>query len=64
MANVPDEFVGRQIEDFVQRERQLDDAEIRSEVSAVDGTSADERVSNLTGQNIDFAAFEAFDVGW
>ena len=53
----------RQIEHAMQRERQLDDAEIRREVSAVDRARADEQIANLTCQDVDFVAFEAFDVG-
>ena len=64
VADVPDELVGGQIEDFMQREGQLDDAEIRREVSAVDRARADEQIANLTCQDIDLAAFKAFDVGW
>ena len=63
MADVPDELIGGKIEHSVKRERQLDDAEIRRQMAAVDGARADEQVANLTCQDVDFFTPEALDVG-
>ena len=56
MADVPNQPIGRKIEHAMQRERQLDDAEVRREVAAVDGARSNEQIANLTRQDVDFVA--------
>ena len=41
VADVPDQPVGRRVENVVQRDRQLDDAEAGAEMAAGDGDSVD-----------------------
>src|SRR5439155_12624822 len=50
MAYVPDKFVLRGIEDMVQRETQLDDAEVWPQVTAIFGKYRDQFVPDLLGQ--------------
>ena len=62
VADVPNEPVGGKIEHAVQRQRQLDDAQVRREVAAVDGTRSNEQLANLTCQDVHLVALEALHV--
>src|SRR6266478_124256 len=50
MAYVPDKFVLRRVEDVMQRDGQLDHAQIRAEVAAIPGQALDEFQANLFRQ--------------
>ena len=50
VAGVPQDRVGRRFEHPVQRERQLDGAEVGAEVSAALGDGVDDEVADLAGQ--------------
>ena len=62
MADVPHQLVRRKVEHAMERERELDDAEVGSQVAAVDGTRADEKVANLAREDVNLVAPEALDV--
>ncbi len=63
MAHVPDELVDGQIENAMECQRQLDDAEIRCEVTTVDGARSHEQIAYLATQDVDLLAPQALDVG-
>ena len=50
VPGVEDDRVARRVEDAVQRDRQLDDAEIRAEVPAGAGDVLDEELADLRGE--------------
>ena len=50
VADVPDELIARRVEDVVQRDRQLHDAEPRADVSAGARADVDEPRAHLGGQ--------------
>src|SRR6185312_810273 len=59
MADVPDELVGRRVEDVVQRDGQLDDAETRTKVSAGGGDHVDGLGAQLIGNLPEVARIDA-----
>ena len=63
MADVPHDDVARQVKHAVERDRQLDDAEVGGEMAAVGGANADQRLAYLTRQQIEFGAVEPLHVG-
>ena len=49
MADIPDQPVARRIEDVMQRDGELDDAEPRAKMAAGDGYRVDELLAQLFG---------------
>ena len=56
MAHVPDEFVLGRVEDAVQRDGQLDHAEVRAEMPAALGQPGDQFLPDFPGQFLQSAA--------
>ncbi len=63
MPGVEDDRVVRRIEHPVQRERQLDDAEIGPEVAAGCGDFVNQKVANLVGQILQFRLRKVLQIG-
>ena len=63
VGDVEDKLVGRRIEDAVQRDRELDDAEIGADVAAVAGRDGDEFLADFLGELRQLVGAEGFDVG-
>ena len=63
VAHVPQQFVGRQVQDAMKCERQFDHAEIGSEMPAVARARHDQHVANLASEVVEILAFERFNVG-
>ena len=63
VAGVPEDRVGRRLEHAVQRQRQLDRAEIGSEVSGVLGDRFDDHVADLAGQFVELLVRQTAQVG-
>ena len=63
VAGVPDQRVARGVEHPVQRDGQLDDAEVRPEVPAGPGDARDEESADLGGQLGDLSRVEPPEVG-
>src|SRR5689334_483611 len=59
MANIPDELVGRRVENIVQRDGQLDDAEARTKMSAGGGDHVDGLGAQLIGNLPEVARIDA-----
>src|SRR5262249_239459 len=55
VAGVPDDLVARRLEHLVERERQLDGAEVRADVSAGDGVALDQEPPDLRGEIVELA---------
>jgi hypothetical protein len=62
MAHVPDEFIPGRGENFVQRDGQLDHAEVRAEMSAALGQPGDEFLADFAGKFLQLRQREFFDV--
>ena len=62
MAHVPDEFVLGRGENLVQRDGQLDDAEVRAEVAAALGEALDQLGADFAGEFLQLRHRELFDV--
>ena len=62
MADVPDQPVGRRIENIMQRDRELDHAEAGAEMAAGDGDSVDGLAAQFVGDLPQLARFEAPEV--
>ena len=62
VAHVPDELVVRGRKDFVQRDRQLDDAEVGSKMPPVGGQLRDQFVANFLGQFLQLGHGQFLDV--
>ena len=58
VADVPDQPVARRVEDVVQRDRQLDDAEAGAEMAAGDRDGVDRLVAQLVGKLAQLAVLE------
>ncbi len=52
MTGVPQDRIGRRVEDPVERQRQFDRAEVRAEVATVLRDGLDDEVADLTGERI------------
>ena len=63
VADVPDDAVGGSVEDIVQRDGQLDDAEARAEMPAGDRNRADRLGAQFVGDLDEFAGAEIAQVG-
>ncbi len=63
VADVEDKAIGRRIENGVQRDGQLDHAQIRPEMAAGLGQNGDEFVANLLGQLGKLLHRYFFDIG-
>ena len=63
VADVEDEVVGRRVEDGVERDGQLDHAEVRPEMAARLGQHGDEFLADFLGQRGKLLQRELFDVG-
>src|SRR5438270_7283549 len=63
VARVPQEDVARRVEDAVQGEGELDDAEVRPEVPASDGHGLDDEGPDLAGEGRELLVAEPSDVG-
>ena len=63
MAGVPDDRVVWGVEHAVQRERELDRAEVRAEVSAVRRDRLHDQVADLVGELVELGRVEATEVG-
>ena len=55
VAGVPEDRVGRRLEHAVQRQRQLDRAEVGTEVPGVLGDRLDDDVADLAGEFVELA---------
>ena len=64
VGHVEDEFVLRRTEDAVQRDRELDHAEIGTDVAAVLGGDGDETLADLLGEQRELLRSEGLDVFW
>ncbi len=62
MADVKDEFVARSFEDAMQRDRQLDHAEIRPKVAARLGENVDQLVPHFLRELRQIVFLQRFDV--
>jgi hypothetical protein len=62
MAHVPDKFILRRGENLVQRDGQLDDAEVRAEVAAAFGEALDQLGADFAGELLQLRHRELFDV--
>ncbi len=63
VADVPDDPVVRRVEDVVQRDRQLDRAEVRREVAAGLRDGLDDELAQLAGEHLELGARQATHVG-
>ena len=63
VAGVPDDPVARRLEQPVERDRQLDDAERRAEVAAGRGDGRDDRLADLGGELRELGLGQAAKVG-
>ena len=63
VADVPDDPVVRRVEDVVQRDRQLDRAEVRREVAAGLRDGLDDEFAQLAGEHLELGARQAAHVG-
>ena len=63
VAGVPDDPVARRLEQSMQRDRQLDDAERRAEVAAGLGDGPDDRLADLGGELGELGFGQAAQVG-
>ena len=59
MADVPDDLIFRGVEHAVQRQGQLDHAQIGAEMAAVLGTRVDQNGPNFAGEYVDFRPRES-----
>jgi len=62
MAGVPDQAVAAEVERGVQRQRQLDHAEIRGEVGAAGAQQLAKRLAHLACQLVELLGRQAFQV--
>ena len=62
VPGVPEDRVGGRFEDAVQGERQLDGAEVGSEVAAVLGDGGDDEVADLAGQLVELGVAQVAEV--
>ncbi len=63
VAGVPDDLVARRLHEPVERQRELDDAERRAQVTAGDRHGLDDRVADLGGELGQLGIVEAAQVG-
>jgi hypothetical protein len=63
VAGVPHDPVAWGVEDAVDRERQLDDAQVGPEMAATRGARADELVPDLAGQGVQLVVGEVAEIG-
>ena len=63
VADVPDDPVARRVEHVVQRDRQLDRAEVGRQVAAGLGDALQHELAQLRGQQLEFGAREPAQVG-
>ena len=63
MGDVEDKLVLGRIEDAMQRQRELDDTQIRADMSAIPGCDGDEFLPDLLGQLRQLAGCQGLDVG-
>ena len=63
MAGVPQDGVVRRVEDPVQRQRQLDDAQVRAQVSAGGVDALHDELADLGGEDLQLLGIEPLDVG-
>ena len=64
MAGVPDQRIAGGLEDPVQRERELDRAEVGTEMPAAGGDRIDQDRANLRSQLPQLRSVETLQVGW
>ena len=64
VAHVPDDAVVRGVEHIVQRNRQLDRAQVGRQVAAGLAHRAQHEAAQFVGQALEFAARQATQVGW
>ena len=62
VADVPDQPVGRRVEDVMQRHRQLDHAEAGAKMTAGDGDGVDRLLPQFVGDLPQLARIEASEV--
>ena len=58
VADVPDQPIGRRVEDIMQRDRQLDNAEAGAKVTAGDRDRVDRFLPQFVGKLAQLAFFE------
>jgi hypothetical protein len=63
VAGVPDDPVTGRLEDAVNGQRELHDAEVRAEMAAARRTGADQLVPDLAGEGLELGIGEIADVG-
>src|SRR4029077_3433960 len=63
MADVPDELVIRRIERNVQRQRQLNRAQVRREMPAAQGHGLDDLLAHLLGKEAELGWRQLTEVG-
>ena len=63
VAGVPDDPVARRLEQPVERDRQLDDAEAAAEMAAGRGDGRDDRLADLGGEPVELGRGQVAEVG-
>jgi hypothetical protein len=63
MAGVPDDPVARRLEEPVERDRELDDAERAAEMAAGPGDRRDDRLADLFGELLELRRCQAAEIG-
>ena len=63
MAGVPEDRVGRRLEDPVEGQRELDRAEVRAEMAGVVGHRGDDEVADLAGEFVELRVGEIAQIG-
>ena len=63
MARVPEEDVAGRVEDPVERERELDHAEVGAEVTTGDGCRLHDEAADLGGERAQLVVVETSEVG-
>jgi hypothetical protein len=64
MADVPDQAVGRRVEDVMESDGKLDDAKPRAEMPAGDGDGRNRLLAQFVGKLAKLAAVEAAKLLW
>jgi hypothetical protein len=60
VPNIPDDFIDGNMEDFLERGRQLDDPEIRRKVAAHAGDRLDQALTQLYRKRLQLSAVHRF----
>src|SRR6185312_2801469 len=64
MSDIPNELVGWRIENIMQRDRQLDDAEAGAKMPAGHGNGADGFFAYFVGNLLQVPRIDTAEIGW